>query len=179
MSGKIFGELRARSDAAWANLTGQLQGMEACLERSDAPGEWTAREVLSHLLFDRSWDPVTFLHRFSTHDLPLYEEVHGEPYLVEELRVWSLAEFIEALAEQRRRVLEYLESLSDAEFQERKARIPFFKTFAGTEEISLQIFVGAFFDFHWSDHASQLAKIRKAAGLPAATAISVTSLAPH
>lgn len=40
--------------------------------------------------------------------------------------------------------------------------------FMGTDEISLAIFTGAMFDYHWQDHAGQLAKIRKAAGLPEA-----------
>jgi hypothetical protein len=43
-----------------------------------------------------------------------------------------------------------------------------FKEFMGTDEISLAMFTGAMFDYHWQDHAGQLAKIRKAAGLPEA-----------
>jgi len=38
----------------------------------------------------------------------------------------------------------------------------------GTEEIPLAQYVGALFDFHWNDHAGQIAKIRKAVGLPPA-----------
>jgi hypothetical protein len=34
----------------------------------------------------------------------------------------------------------------------------------GTDEIAIPVFVGALFDYHWNDHAGQLAKIRKAAG---------------
>ena len=47
----------------------------------------------------------------------------------------------------------------------RKLRIPPFKQFVGTDEISLAMFVGGMYDYHWNDHAGQLAKIRKAAGL--------------
>lgn len=36
---------------AWANLTAQLHGMESYMERADTVGEWTTRQVLSHLLF--------------------------------------------------------------------------------------------------------------------------------
>ena len=36
----------------------------------------------------------------------------------------------------------------------------------GTDEITIPMFVGAIFGYHWNDHAGQLAKIRKAAGLP-------------
>ena len=47
MATQTVRELEAKSDAAWKNLTAQVAGMEPYMERSDAPGEWTAREVLS------------------------------------------------------------------------------------------------------------------------------------
>lgn len=57
MAGKVVEGLKAKTDAAWANLTRQLQGMEPHLESSDAPGEWTTRQVLCHLLLPAGWDP--------------------------------------------------------------------------------------------------------------------------
>lgn len=60
----------------------------------------------------------------------------------------------------------YLEGLPEADLQQRKARIPFFKQFMGTDEIPLSVYVGALFNFHWNEHAGQLAKIRRAVGLP-------------
>ncbi len=75
-------------------------------------------------------------------------------------------QFLDALDAQRRCVYASLESLPEADLDKRKARIPLFKQFMGTDEISLPMFVGAMFDYHWNDHAGQLAKIRKAAGLP-------------
>ena len=59
----------------------------------------------------------------------------------------------------------YLETLSDTDL-ERKARIPLFKSIMNTEEVPIPAYVGALFGYHWNDHAGQLAKIRKAAGLP-------------
>jgi len=38
----------------------------------------------------------------------------------------------------------------------------------GTDEVPLPVFVGAMFDRHWAGHTEQLAKIRRAAGLPEA-----------
>ena len=38
----------------------------------------------------------------------------------------------------------------------------------GNEEVPIPVYVGAMFDYHWNDHAGQLAKIRKAVGLPEA-----------
>jgi hypothetical protein len=74
---------------------------------------------------------------------------------------------VDALDGQRRTVFAYLGTLSDAELG-RKARIPLFKQIMGIDEIPLPTFVGALFDYHWNDHAGQLAKIRQAVGLPPA-----------
>src|SRR2546426_104805 len=57
MASKHAQDLRRRIDVASENLSRQLQGMDAHMERADAPGEWTTREVLSHLLFDPDFDP--------------------------------------------------------------------------------------------------------------------------
>jgi len=91
----------------------------------------------------------------------------GDTFLDDARRRWPLEQFVEALDAQRRDAFDYLEALPEAEL-ERKARIPLFKTFMGTEEITLPVYVGAMFDHHWNDHAGQLAKIRKAVGLPEA-----------
>lgn len=168
MASKIAQDLKGRTDAAWANLTRQLQGMEPYMERSDAPGEWTTRQVLTHLLFEPGWNPVDFLKKFAERDLPPGEIKAGEVAMTPERRTMNLRQSIDALDAQRRGVFAYLDGLPEADLERRKARIPFFKQFMGTEEISLPVYVGALFDFHWQDHAGQLAKIRKAVGLPAA-----------
>ena len=168
MPGKVADDLKTKSDAAWTNLTRQLQGMEPYLERSDAPGQWTAREVLSHLLLQPGWDSNATLKSFAAQNMPLIEIEPGKPYLTDERKRMSLKQLVDALDEQRRKVFAVVNSLSDADLQNRKARIPLFKQFMGTEEIPLAQYVGALFDYHWNDHAGQLAKIRTAAGLPPA-----------
>ena len=160
-------ELRAKADAAWKNLSAQLVGMAPFLERSDAPGEWTTREVLSHLLFEPGWDAVVLLKRFARSDLPVIEIEPGNAFLSPQRRGMTLEAFVEALEAQRRDVFAYLDGLSEADLT-RKARIPLFKAFMGTDEISLPVFVGALFEYHVNDHATQLAKIRDAVGLPQA-----------
>lgn len=159
-------ELKTRAQAAWENLSAQTKGLEPYLERSDEPGEWTAREVLSHLLFAPGWDAVTLLKSFAERDLPVVEVEPGDAYLTPERRTMTLAQFIAALDAQRSDVLAYLDTLTESDLV-RKARIPLFKTFMGTDEIPLPVFVGAMFEYHWNDHAGQLAKIRQAIGLPA------------
>lgn len=166
MAGTIVKELRSKADAAWANFTRQLQGMEPYLDRSNAPGEWTTREVLAHLLAEPGRNPVGFLKKFSERDLPPGEVTPGRVAMNDDRRKMTLRQFLDALEAHRREVFAYLETLSDAELQQRKARIPFFKQSMGTDEVSLAVYINALFNFHWNDHAGQLAKIRKAVGLP-------------
>ena len=169
MANETAQELRGRVDAAWENLSGQLQGMEPYIDRADAPGEWTTREVLSHLLFEPGFDPVKILRSFAEQDYPLVEITAGSTYLDEHRRRMTLAQLKEALDTQRRSVLAYVDGLDDRGFA-RAARIPLFKQFMGTDEITIPMYVGALFDYHWNDHAGQLAKIRRAAGLVASGA---------
>ena len=158
-------DLRSRTNKAWTHLRVQLQGMEPYLDRSDAPGQWTTREVLCHLLFETGWKPVPLLKRFADTNLPV---VNVDPGLVEvtpERKAMTLKQFADALDTQRRDVTNYLDGLGEADLR-RKARIPLFKEIMGVEEVDIPTFVGALFEYHWNDHASQLAKIRKAVGLP-------------
>jgi DinB superfamily len=168
MSTTTVNELRAKSDAAAANLARQLRGMETSLERAEAPGQWTVREVLCHLLFKPDFEPVALLRTFATTELPVVEIPVGVTEVTPERKTMTLKDFAQALEAQRHQVFEYLETLSDAELG-CMARIPLFKQLMGTHEITVPVFVGAMFEYHWNDHAGQIAKIRSAAGLlPAA-----------
>ena len=165
MASAAVSELKKKSDAAAANLSKQLQGMEPHLDKSDAPGEWTTRQVLCHLLADPDWKPVAMLKGFATSNLPVIELKPGYAPVTPERQKMTLAQLREGLEAQRRDIFGYLESLGETDLG-RKAKIPLFKQFMGTDEIALPVYVGAMFDYHWNDHAGQIAKIRKANGMP-------------
>jgi hypothetical protein len=158
-------ELRAQSDKAWTLLRAQLRGMEPYLDRNDAPGQWTTREVLSHLLFESGWKPVPVLKTFAHQNLPVIEINPGLVDVTGERKSMTLKQFADALDAQRRDVMTYLDGLSEADLS-RKSRIPLFKELTGSDEVDIPTFVGALFEYHWNDHVSQLAKIRKTVGLP-------------
>lgn len=160
-------ELQWRNDAAWEALGRTLEGMEPHLGRADAPGEWTARQVLCHLLFEPGWKPVALLERFAIDDLPLVEITPGAVTVTPERERSTLADLVAALDGQRRDVFGYLRTLGEADLA-RRARIPLFAPLLGTDEVPLPVFVGVLFDRHWAAHTEQLAKIRRAAGLPEA-----------
>jgi hypothetical protein len=165
MASTALSELKKKSDAAAANLSRQLEGMEPHLDKSDAAGEWTTRQVLCHLLADPDWKPVAMLKSFTRSNLPVIEIEPGDAPVTLERQKMTLAQLRDALEAQRRDIFGYLESLDEAELG-RKAKIPLFKQFMGTDEITLPVYVGAMFDYHWNDHAGQIAKIRKANGMP-------------
>ncbi len=160
-------ELQRKNDAAWEAVGRTLEGMEGHLERTDAPGEWTAREVLCHLLFEPGSKPVALLERFAVDEPPLFEISPGAVTVTSERRRMTLADLVAALDDQRRDVFGYLATLGEADLA-RRARIPVFAPLLGTDEVPLPVFVGIMFDRHWSAHTEQLAKIRRAAGLPEA-----------
>ena len=165
MAHEKVNELRARTDKAWAHLKAQLQGIEPHLDKSDAPGQWTAREVLCHLLFEPGWKPVPLLKTFADKNLPVIDIKPGDTDVSGERNTMTLKQFADALDAQRREVMAYLDGLGEADLK-RKSRIPIFKEIMGTDEVDIPTYVGALFEYHWSDHAGQIAKIRKAAGLP-------------
>jgi hypothetical protein len=174
MASQIVGELRTATDTVWARLSAQLQGMECYMERSDAPAEWTTRQVLCHLLGAPGWRPVPVLSTFATAELPLIEIKPGQTHVTPERQVMRLHQFTNGLDRHRREVFEFLERLGDEDLQ-RKARIPLFKQVLGTDEVTIPTWVGAFFGVHWGDHAGQLAKIRKAVGLSEARELAVAT----
>jgi hypothetical protein len=167
MATAVVSELRKKSDAARDNLNRQLQGMEPYMDRSDVQGEWTTRQVLCHLLFEPGRNPLSLLKTFAAKDLPVIEIAPGQSDVSGWREFMSLGQFKEALDDQRDEVFAYLETLNDTELG-RKARIPLFKQFMGSEEVPIPAYVGVLYDNHWNDHAAQLGKIRKAMGLPEA-----------
>src|SRR4029453_2577575 len=119
MANKHAQDLRRRIDAAAENLSRQLQGMDAHMERADAPGEWTTRGVRSHPLFEPGFDPADPLATFSEPDNPVVEIEPGATFLDERRRQMTLSQFTDALDAQRRRVLEYIEGLEGPAFERR------------------------------------------------------------
>ena len=168
MASRVVDELRRATDAVWVRLNAQLQGMESHLERSDAPGEWTTRQVLCHLLSEPGWRPLPVLFSFAIDEPPVIQIEPGRTFVTPERQMMRLHQFVKALDRHRIEVFEYMETLTEEGLARRKARIPLFKSVLGTEEVTMPDWVRIMLGLHWDDHAGQLAKIRKAAGLPEA-----------
>jgi hypothetical protein len=98
MANATVNELRKKNDAVWDSLGRVLPGMESHLEQADAPGEWTARQVLCHLLFEPGWKAVAMLEQFTSgSNLPLFEITPGVTSVTRERERMTLAELTAAL----------------------------------------------------------------------------------
>src|SRR6266478_2863926 len=120
MASQIVGELRTTTDTVWARLSAQLQGMERYMERSDAPAEWTTRQVLCHLLGAPGWRPVPVLSTFATAELPLIEIKPGQTHVTPERQMMRLHQFANALDRHRREAFAILERLGDEDIRRRE-----------------------------------------------------------
>src|SRR5260370_3736087 len=143
MASQIVGELRTAPDTVWARLSGQLQGMERYMERSDAPAEWTTRQVLCHLLGAPGWRPVPVLSTFATAELPLIEIKPGQTHVTPERQMMRLHQFTNGLDRHRREGVGLLERLGD-EAVLTKARIPPFQPALSTSHGTRTHAVGTF-----------------------------------
>ena len=110
---------------------------------------------------------MALLERFASGDPPLVDITPGAVTVTPERQRMTLADLLAALDGQRRDVFGYLATLGEADLA-RRARIPVFGPLLGTDEVPLPVFVGIMFDRHWAAHIEQLAKIRRAVGLPEA-----------
>src|SRR5262249_28607196 len=131
MGSQAVQQLRARTDATWATLTRQLEGMEPHMERADAPGEWTTRQVLAHLLFAPGWNPADLLRTSGERELPLLDSKPGQIIMSPERQTMTLRQFVDSLDGQRRSVYTYLDAVPETDLERRKIRIPAFEQFLG------------------------------------------------
>ena len=139
---------------AHAALRQALDGMDYCLDWRPQPGEWSAREIVSHLL--RHGHALNQAVRQALHgDTPTWEPPRGQPLLTPERREQEMAEL---LAEVDQSSIEALALLSSN--VERQV-LP--------EDSSCQPrlsgLVAAEYREHWPEHVRQLSQIRYSLGL--------------
>src|SRR5258708_20428260 len=112
MTNATVNELRKKNDAAWERIERQLAGMEAHLERAHAPGQWTTRQVLCHLLFEPGLRPTGLLECFAAADPPLIEIIPGVVTVAAARARMTLSALTAALDPRPRQAFAHLDTLS-------------------------------------------------------------------
>src|SRR3990167_10979029 len=110
-----------------SELGDALEGMtEEDAARRPADGEWSCKEMLSHLMGDEGESFVTGLRRFVDEDAPLIGVVAGLPYFTPARQAMSLSELRAGVWRQYEEVADFIGSLSDEQLA-RKGRVPLLK----------------------------------------------------
>lgn len=157
----MFEDTRQRMNLALEALVAQLEGLDARLDEAEAPGEMTVREQLSHLLGPEDADFAATLRTFSETAPPRIPlDPEGAPHRSPARDAMTLAQYIEALRLLHRRVQIELGTLPPQLLERRRALVPEWAPFTGSEEVSLETFVLGHLESHWMEHAEQIARLR-------------------
>ena len=149
--------LRDALEQKMKELGETLEGMdEEDAARRPADGEWSCKEMLSHLMGDEGESFASGLHRFLDEDTPLIGVVAGLPY-------YSPAEGKLKPGVRIKEVADFIGSLSDEQLG-RKGRVPLLKDTPIGEQPTLGQWAGAIINFHLTDHIGQMGKVREALG---------------
>ncbi|MFN8507916.1 MAG: hypothetical protein U0547_10170 [Dehalococcoidia bacterium] len=158
----MFEDTRQRMNLALETLIAALDGLDGQLDEAEAPGEMTLREQLSHLLGPADRDLPALLRTFSAANPPRIAPLpDGLPCLTAERERTTLAEFADALRLLHRRVQLELGTLPPAVLERRRARIPEWEAFLGTDEVPLETFVLLELETHWMEHAEAIDRLRR------------------
>jgi len=156
--------LRAALEQKMKELGEALEGMsEDDAARRPADGEWSCKEMLSHLMGDEGESFVAGLRRIADEDTPLIGVVAGLPYFSPARQAMSLSEMRAGVWRQYEEVADFISGLNDEQLA-RKARVPLLKDTPIGEYPTLGQWAGAIINFHLTDHIGQMGKVREALG---------------
>ncbi len=149
------------AETADANLT-SLRELIAALPAETAakrptPDEWSANEILAHLLGPPDEDFLSGTRRVLEEDTPQLALEIGERYFTPDRQGQSTEQLLSAVEEQYRQILEVARPLT-AEQLQRRVSIPAFAPTPFPDTPTLGEWLHALFDLHLTDHLGQLRK---------------------
>jgi len=119
-----------------------------------AQGEWSAREVLSHLSGTDSTEFVARLKRILDEDTPRIDVTPGVSYY-EKRKDASTSQLLLQVESAYGEAGQFLGGLSEEQLS-RKANVPMLKETPFGENVTLGQLAGLLINFHLSDHVNQL-----------------------
>lgn len=152
----IAASLKDQLDANVQELEQTLSGItEEKASKAPAQGEWCVKEVLSHLTGSDSQTFYQGLQRFLAEDNPDLGVTPGDSYLTRNRESLTVDQLIAGVTSQYRDVSGWIAGLTDEQLA-RKAHMPAFKETPIGEYPTLQLWIGAIINFHFTAHLQQL-----------------------
>jgi DinB superfamily len=121
--------------------------------KAPAEGEWSAKQVLSHLCGDDEALSMYEFKRFLDEDTPALGITPGSYGDVR--KDASISELVSKIDSDYSKISSFLAGLNDEQLQ-RKAHVPFLKETPLGEYPTLGGWAGAVINFHLTDHVNQL-----------------------
>lgn len=123
--------------------------------RAPAPGEWSAKVVLSHLAGEEHTSVMERYERCLKEDTPELEITPGQSAYSPTRERASVKELLSMVEKQYGELGKFLGGLNDEQLS-RKAHVPFLKETPLGEYPTLAMLAGGLINFHLSDHVNQL-----------------------
>ena len=146
-------------DQVWAELLRQTKGLDNALDWK--AGQWSARDVLSHLAGTPVQNVLAWVQQVLHEDYPTIAVVGDDPFLTPERRTKRLLDLLSELECIYSSVAQIIRTASPAQLA-RKGLFRF--ATRPEEERTPLVIVGSSFDRHWQSHVQQLAQIRDSLG---------------
>jgi hypothetical protein len=147
--------LKQQLDQKVQEIKQAVSGMdEEAASRRPAEGEWSAKEVLSHLSGEDSRDFVARLQRILDEDTPRIDVTPGISYY-EQRKGASTSELLSQVESSYGEATKFLAGLSEEQLN-RKANVPLLKETPFGENVTLGQLAGLLINFHLNDHINQL-----------------------
>ena len=139
-----------------------LEGMENCLDWRPDEESWSAREVITHMLYTPPGGVPEILQGLLSGEVREYDLWADQKYLTEEAAGWTLAQVKEQFDSYFHSLEQQLAALDDETLAETTAMVHQ-RNRHWDEPRPAQWLVERLFAGHWREHLSQLAELKQAA----------------
>ncbi len=154
---------RDNADSLYAALLELLEGMNYCLDWKPDEADWSAREIVYHLLDTPPGGMATVVKGIVSGEITEYEIWSDRSNVTEARATLDLAEIESDIAGFFDTFTAALEAANDADLQGRRVMMHQ-RTRGQDEERTLETALAGF-DRHWRAHLEQLGELRDALGL--------------
>jgi hypothetical protein len=133
---------------------------ESAAGRQPAAGEWSVREVLSHLCGEEGENHASGFRRLLDEDTPLFELDPGKSNFTPERQKMTTSELLSVAVAQYNELGAFLAGLNEEQLS-RKARVPLLKDSPLGEYVTMAQLAGALVDYHLNEHINQISSARQ------------------
>ena len=145
-------------------LTAGLKGIsDADASRAPAQGEWSVKELLSHLSGENE-DFVRWARQIVDTDTPELPVVPGQTNFSPQRKSMATSELLESVRRQYDELGDFLAGLNEDQLN-RKAHVALFKETPFGEYPTLAQWTQAVIDFHLAGHVASLPEMREKLGV--------------